>query len=110
VRQEQPHILAGRLESFTHAKAFLGGGTFYSKERDVLSSDVRKYFIFLLDIFFIYISNDIPFPGFPSESPLSYPPPHSPTHPLLLLGLGIPLYWGKEPSQDQGLLLPLMTD
>ena len=28
---------------------------------------------FLLDIFFIYISNAIPFPGFPSENPLSHP-------------------------------------
>jgi hypothetical protein len=30
---------------------------------------------FLLDIFFIYISNVIPFRGFPSEDPLSHPPP-----------------------------------
>ena len=29
--------------------------------------------IFLLDIFFIYISNIIPFPSFPSENPLSSP-------------------------------------
>jgi hypothetical protein len=32
-------------------------------------------FLLLLDIFFIYISNVIPFPGFPSENPLSPPPP-----------------------------------
>jgi hypothetical protein len=31
--------------------------------------------MFLLDIFFIYISNIIPFPGFPSENPLTLPPP-----------------------------------
>jgi hypothetical protein len=68
-------------------------------------------FFFLLDIFFIYISNVIPFPGFPSENPLSpSPPPCSPTHPLPLPGPGIPLYWGIEPLQDQGPLLPLMTD
>jgi hypothetical protein len=30
-------------------------------------------------------------------------------HPLQLPGTGIPLYWGIEPSQDQGPLLPLMT-
>jgi hypothetical protein len=30
--------------------------------------------VVVLDIFFIYISNVIPFPGFPSESPLSHPP------------------------------------
>jgi hypothetical protein len=39
----------------------------------------------LLDIFFIYISNVIPFPGFPFENtlPLSLPPPpaHQPTTP-----------------------------
>ena len=35
------------------------------------------FFLFLLDIFFIYISNVIPFPSFPSENPLSPPPaPH----------------------------------
>jgi hypothetical protein len=33
------------------------------------------YFFFLLDIFFIYISNVIPFPGFLSENPLSPPSP-----------------------------------
>jgi hypothetical protein len=58
------------------------------------------YFIlFLLDIFFIYISNVIPFPSFPSENPLSpFPSPYSPTHPLPLPDPGIPLYWGIEPS------------
>jgi hypothetical protein len=43
--------------------------------------------IFLLDIFFIYISNANP------KVPHTLPP-HSPTHPLPLLGPGIPLYWG----------------
>ena len=33
--------------------------------------------IFLLDIFFIYISNVIPFPSFPSKK-IPYPPPPSP--------------------------------
>jgi hypothetical protein len=42
----------------------------------------------LLDIFFIYISNAI------SKVPYTLPPPCSPTHPLPLLGPGIPLYWG----------------
>jgi hypothetical protein len=42
---------------------------------------------FLLDIFFIYISKAIP------EVPYTLPLPCSPTHPLLLLGPGIPLYW-----------------
>jgi hypothetical protein len=42
----------------------------------------------LLDIFFIYIANDIP------KVPYTLPPPCSPTHPLPLPGPGIPLYWG----------------
>jgi hypothetical protein len=41
----------------------------------------------LLDIFFIYNSNAIP------KVPHALPPPCSPTHPLLLPGPGIPLYW-----------------
>jgi hypothetical protein len=63
-------------------------------------------FIFLsllLDIFFIYITNVIPFPGFPSKNPLSHPPsPCLPTHPFPLPCPGIPLHWVIEPSQDQG--------
>ena len=43
------------------------------------------------------------------KSPISFPLPHSTTHPLPLPGLGIPLYWGIESSQDQGPLLPLMV-
>jgi hypothetical protein len=40
-------------------------------------------FFFSLDIFFIYISNVIPFPSFPFENPLSPPPfPYSPSHPF----------------------------
>jgi hypothetical protein len=56
-------------------------------------------FFFLLDIFFIYISDFIPFPGFPSEK-LPIPPlsPYSQTHPLLLPGPGIPLHWGIKTS------------
>jgi hypothetical protein len=44
---------------------------------------------FFLDIFFIYISNAI------LKVPYTLPPPCSPTHPLLLLGPGVPLYQGK---------------
>jgi hypothetical protein len=60
------------------------------------------FVLFLLDIFFIYISNIIPFPGFPSKkypSPTPCPcSPHSPTHPLLLPDPGIPPHWEIEPS------------
>jgi hypothetical protein len=44
--------------------------------------------ILLLDIFFIYISNDIP------KVPYILPLPCYPTHPLPLIGPGFPLYWG----------------
>jgi hypothetical protein len=72
---------------------------------------IFSFLSFLLDIFFIYISNAIPFPSFPSKNPLSSPPsPCSSTHPLALPDPGIPLYWGIEPSQDQGPLLALMTN
>jgi hypothetical protein len=40
-----------------------------------------SFLFFLLDIFFIYISNVIPIPGFPSEKhPLPSPSAHQPTH------------------------------
>jgi hypothetical protein len=44
--------------------------------------------IFLLDIFFIHISNAIP------KAPYTLPLLCSPTHPLLLPGHRISLYWG----------------
>jgi hypothetical protein len=67
-------------------------------------------FIFIfLDNFFIYISNVIPFPTFPSKNPPT-PPPCSLTHPFLLPGHGIPLYCYIESSQDQGSLLPLINN
>jgi hypothetical protein len=54
------------------------------------SGEITIFFIsfFLLDIFFIYISNAIP------KAPYTLFPLYSPTHPLLLPGPGIPLYWG----------------
>ena len=64
-----------------------------------------------LDVFFTYISNVIPFPRFPSENALFHcPSPCSPTYTLMLPCPGIPLYWGIESSQDQGTLLPLMSN
>jgi hypothetical protein len=46
------------------------------------------FFNFLLDIFFIYISNAIP------KVPYNLPLPCSSTNSLALLGPGVPLYWG----------------
>jgi hypothetical protein len=51
----------------------------------VLEISIFFFSIFLLDIFFIYISNAI------LKVPYTLPPPCSPTHPLLLLDSGIPL-------------------
>jgi hypothetical protein len=53
-----------------------------------MTDSLCVFFFFLLDIFFIYISNVIP------KVPYTLPLPCSPTHPLQLLGPGIPLYWG----------------
>jgi hypothetical protein len=69
-----------------------------------------------LNILFTYISNVILFPCFPSGHPCAISPPlllwwcysTYPTH--CNFPPDIPLHWGIEPSQDQGLLLPLMTN
>jgi hypothetical protein len=63
------------------------------------------FFPFLLNIFFIYISNAIP------NIPYTLPTPCSPSHPLPLLGPGVPLYWGIESLLDQvGSLFSMMAD
>jgi hypothetical protein len=55
----------------------------------ILSKIYRR--LFLLDIFFIYISNVISFPSFPSEKPLSPASfPCSTTHPLSFPDLPFP--------------------
>jgi hypothetical protein len=41
--------------------------------------------------------------------PMPLPRAHQPTQ-LLFPGPGNPLYWGIEPSQDQGPLLTLITN
>ena len=53
------------------------------------------FFFFKLGIFFIYIFSAIP------KVPHTLPTPHSPTHPLPLLGPGVPLYWGISILQEQ---------
>jgi hypothetical protein len=67
-----------------------------------------KYIWFLLDIFLINISNVIPFPNSPLKLPIPSPPP-----PYFYKSAPCPhtpLHFGIEPSQDQGPLLPLMSD
>jgi hypothetical protein len=64
-----------------------------NKDAFVLAEQLVKVY-FLLDIFFIYISNIIPIPSFPSENPLSPRPPLPiPDPPTPILGPGI-LYTG----------------
>jgi hypothetical protein len=52
------------------------------------SQTLLGIFSFLLDVFFIYNSNAIP------KVPYTLPQSCSATHPLLLPGPGILLYWG----------------
>jgi hypothetical protein len=59
-----------------------------SQNRSTAKHFILLLLLLLLDIFFIYISNAIP------KVPYTLLPPCSPTHPLPLLGPGIPLYWG----------------
>jgi hypothetical protein len=80
------------------------------------SSASVLFFLFFSDISFIYISNVIPFPGFPSAISLShnisscfYDSAHPPTHPLPPHQPDIPLHCGIDPLQDKGTLLPLMA-
>jgi hypothetical protein len=71
---------------------------------------------FLLNIFLIYNSNVVPFPH-THRNLLSHPPSPcfyesvpTPTHLLPPPRLRIPLQWVIKPSQDQGPLLPLMSN
>jgi len=72
---------------------------------------------FLLNIFFIYTSNVISFPSFPSRNPPAHPPitclhegAPPPIHLLLPHCPSIPLCRGIEPPQDRGPPFPLMLD
>lgn len=70
--------------------------------------------LFLLDIFFIYISNVIPFPGSLQNPPITSPCFYecAPTCPLLLLSPfpGINVHWAIKSTQDLGPLLPAMPN
>jgi hypothetical protein len=73
--------------------------------------ETKDFSFLFLDIFFIYISNIISFPGL-TLHPKPLPHPSSPCLPSPLLPScpGIPLHWGMEHPQAQGPLLPLMSN
>jgi hypothetical protein len=75
------------------------------------------YIFFIYWIFFSYISSVIHSPSLPSRNPIASCShvcmrvlPHPPTHSLPPPCPGIPLQWGIEPPQDQGPLLPLISN
>jgi hypothetical protein len=85
----------------------------WAQSTSSIESSLQPIFLKLssLDILFIYISNIIPFPSFPSENSLSQPPltifyegAPPPTHPLP------PHHPSTKHSQDKGSPLPLMPD
>ena len=67
----------------------------------------RLLFPFLMHVLFIYISNVIPFPSFPSgKSPIPASMrvlPHLPAHPLPTPCPGIPLHRGIQPSRTKSI-------
>jgi len=66
------------------------------------------YFYCYLFIFYVFT-----FPAFPrplTASPYLKEDAPTPTYPILLQHLGIPLHWGNKPSQDQGNFLLLILE
>jgi hypothetical protein len=89
---------------FTGRKIKIENIIFNIKGNYSFSLSFIKYFLFTFQML-------SPFLSLPSKNPLFLTSsPCSPTHPLPLPGSGSPPYWGILPSQDQGTLLPLMTD
>jgi hypothetical protein len=62
------------------------------------------YFYFLLDIYFIYISNVI------QKVPYTLPPCCSPTHPFLLLGLAFSCIGAIKDCNTKGPLFPVANN
>jgi hypothetical protein len=62
------------------------------------------FLIFLLNIFFMYISNPI------LKVANSLPTPCFPTYQLPLLCAGIPLYWAYKVCNTKGPLFPVMAN
>ena len=61
-----------------------------------------RYYIYIF--FFIYFSNVIPFPGFPSENPVSPRPAHQPTD-SHFLALAFPYTGASSLHRTKGLFL-----
>ena len=82
------------------------------EDTTLLSENFLKNY--LLDIFFIFISNVSPFQVSTSETPYPIPPPPASMrvcpHPLPSSCPDIPLHWGIEHPQTQEPLLPLMSN
>jgi hypothetical protein len=72
-----------------------------------------SFFSFLVDIFFIYLSNIIPFSGIPfgkTSFPYSLALYLLTNPPIPTSWLCISPHWGIKPSQDQGPFFPLISD
>ena len=84
---------------------------FFSDQAESCSSIFCILFYWIFSSFTFQMLS--PFLDSPLKNTFPLSPPSSPclpTHPLLLLGPGITPHWGIEPLQDQGLLLPWMTN
>ena len=85
----------------------------------MVSTKLKCTASFIFIGYFLYLHfKCYPLAQSPSVNPLSHPPPfasmrvfpHPPSLPLPPPHLGIFLNWGIEPSQEQGPLLPLVTN
>jgi hypothetical protein len=94
-------------DTFSILLAGLNKFMFPGLERNTYSTSPINFFKFLLIILFVYISNDIPLPGYPSTNPHSIPPQARPLclyegaplpiHLLPPYPSSIPLWWGIKP-------------
>jgi hypothetical protein len=78
---------------------------------DIIQKDYMTETLFFSFSFLFLIRHflHLHFQCYPKSPP--YPPrPQSPTHPLPLLGPGVPLYWGIRSLPDQGPLFPMMAN
>jgi hypothetical protein len=78
----------GIIKASSIQKKIQGHGISKKPQESQETFFVLFLFVFLLDIFFIYIANVI------MKVAYTLAPPFSPNNPLLLLGPGVLLYWG----------------